>query len=259
MLKPTRSTLNGREVARQLVADAIIPAIQVRVERIREDVARPLNEAIDGFFADLTTYMGKPEDLADQLGGEAGMLGQWKPLTSAYIQRKGNDSFWLFTNGLGAEKFGSLAQRILKKAHNIRAGKNGKVRLTSKRVRRVQDSALIPTLGRLTGTAVFGPVAVKVSQRSERLMTYRPGDQPVDAKVVHLTVKLWTRWDRSQRADPDRSMFDQGDIDQKTLYKLSNFREQRPDYYRPLVKPFMSYYGLVKLPKILQQIAREIA
>ena len=258
MPKPTRSTLNGREVARQLVADATIPAIQAGVNRIREQVGTSMNEAVDGFFMDLTTYMGQPNDLADQLDAEAGMLGQWKPLTPNYVKRKGNDNFWLFTNGLSGASLGRLTIRVLKKARSIRLLKSGKPVLTKRRVQQVQDAALIPTIARLRGTSVFGPVKVKVSERSLGLMQFRPGDPPVSAKAVHLTVQLWTRWGRAERANPDRTMFDQGDIDQKTLYKLSNFRDKHPDYYRPLVKPFMSYYGLVKLPKTLQQIAREL-
>ncbi len=263
MPKPTRSTLNRRQVARQLVADAVVPAIQAGVRRVQRVVEESLNAAVNGFFPDLATYMGSPEDMAAQLGAEAGSLGAWKPLTASYIRRKGNDNFWIFTGALGGAELGSIPLYVLKKAHAIRLSKNGKPLGTkvqrAKRVKAVMDASLISTLRSLNGTSVFGPVTVKVRQESLGLMQFKPGDRPVTAMEVHLAVRLWTRWQRAEIANPDRTMFDQGIIDQKTFYKLSNFRDMHPNYYRPLIKPLMSYYGLLKLPKTLQQIARELA
>ena len=256
MPKPTRSTLNGKQIARQLVADTMIPAFQSRVERIMRLVEGPLNTAVDDFFADLSSYMGSPQDLAAQLGPDAGALGSWVPLSPDYVRRKGNDQFWIFTAGLSTTAANALAVRMLMRGRSIRQGKVPSASTVRRRRKQMRDvEALIPTFRALKGSSVFGPVKVRIATESLGLMQFKPGDPPITASKVNLRIRLWTGFTRAELAHPDEALFGKGVIDLKTLFKLTN---NRPKYRRPLVKPFLSYYGLFKLPRLLRSIIEQL-
>lgn len=206
-------------------------------------------EAMNGFFQDLVSRMGVPEDLHSQTGAGA----PWVPLSKKYVARKQSNAFFIYT-GLGR----SFVDGQRQPAKGIRSAVRSKSETVS--------GSLIKTLARLSGKRVFGEVELVTSAGvfeddalDDGLKVISQLQKALQKKEIALfTLRLWTNVPPGSMARIESWMNRQGFFDRKTRNKLvsqsSSGGSVKP--HRPLILPFMDYYARNIIPTVVRNYVR---
>lgn len=85
---------NSKQIARELVVDIAALEYRGEVENITRRLETGVVAGMRVFFQELTDLLGDDAPLSARIGGTFG-YPSWKPLTLAWVKRKGHASFFL--------------------------------------------------------------------------------------------------------------------------------------------------------------------
>ena len=250
-----RQTFNSARLVSNLIMEQVVLRASTTVEQARQVVEKAATDEVVKIFRDLAlNYMGKDQNLATLLGGDANRIGlrPWLDLSPKYVAHKKSTKFWMYRR---LKATAAAWRRSGKEDLRIEVGKINALKALGAPV------ATVTTDGKTEVTRYFE----LVQKKTYRSIKSRGGASlPIEGNYwkkgeiirANIRVDLWQKGGSSKRAlaswgrTIETSLANEGHISQQAAIKLRPRGREKPN--RPLILPFLVYYRDIKIPRSIR-------